>query len=78
MINVNLLTAEEVRALAQLNSMGGRTLIGLLEKLAKEAREDLVTADTDVIMRRTQGRAGGFDDLLKAVDDAATVLARTK
>lgn len=77
MINVNSLTAEEVRALAQLNGIGGETLVGLLEKLAQEARESLVTADTDIIVRRMQGRAGGFDDLLKAVTDAAAVVSRT-
>lgn len=78
MININAFEASEVRALAVLAGMNYETLRLLIKGFAQKAKDNLVTAGDTVSIHRLQGRAGAFEDLLKAAEDAAAVVTRAK
>lgn len=76
MININKADTQAVKALARMNALGDDALLKFIKVLVEETKEKLVYADDMDVIRRLQGRAEAYQDLLKAVDDAAKVESR--
>lgn len=77
MLNINELSPDEVRALARLKQLGGERVLEVIQKFADYETFILKKADETVRIYRQQGRAGAYEDLVKAVNDAATIDARS-
>lgn len=76
MINLNAVDLQASRALLRLKEQGNEALLGLFRSQLEEAKTRLVFADDMGMIHRLQGRAEAFDDLLKAVEEAAKVVNR--
>jgi hypothetical protein len=76
MINLNAVDLQASRALLRLKEPGNEALLGLFRSQLEEAKTRLVFADDMGMIHRLQGRAEAFDDLLKAVEEAAKVVNR--
>jgi hypothetical protein len=76
MINLNTVDLQAARALLRLREPGNEALLGLLQGLVEEAKTKLVYVDEMGLIHRLQGRAEAYEDLLKAVEEAAKVVNR--
>lgn len=73
MINLNQESAQTVAALARIKQLGNANLLKFIERQVDDTKTKLVTAVDDAQLRRLQGRAEAFIDLLAAIEDAAKI-----
>lgn len=76
MISLHNADKHVLQSLAKLREPSMSGVLKLVSGLMEEAKVALVATDDMVRVHRLQGRAQAFDDLLKAVDDAASAEGR--
>jgi len=76
MIELNRADSRVLEALSRMKEPGNQAVLNVISSEMEDAKQKLVRAGDMAMIHRLQGRAEALEDLLRAVDDASSVVRR--